>query len=998
MTAVGALVIGMTSMGTASGAPVSPSAPAAPAAAPPVQDFQSELAGHHDIDNRTGTATPTTQQRGLASAEASTIRWNRYGTPASLVPTAAAQSADGQVSAAASADPLDVARRYLADNSALFGLSATAVNDMDVVANVPLGPGRAVILRQRFGDMPAAFDGMVSLGIRGDQVIYATSTLSRQTAAPAEATLSENEALSIALNDAGLSPAEAATTRVRLAAVPTPTDGARSAYQVVLIGRDQNDPTAFTTYVDARDGSILVRDDLVDQESDVTDTGTSTQPAVGTQSTDNPRWKTFPANPPADYSSNDTRVTWCLLQAEGCERAVSDPSSGQAWDVNLATGQPSQTSVGNSERATEKWNTTSGGAVGTRTSATTPDRDYTYPWTNQWFETKCSPDVFTSPQQNDIDAALTNLHVTHNRMHDWAYNLGFTEATWNMQAVNTNPVEDANDPEQGNAQAGGVVGGPPGFQSRNNANQITPPDGIAPTTNMFLWQPQAGGFYPPCVDGDYDVSVIAHEYSHAITGRMIAGPDAGWSGFQAGSMNEGHSDLLGMEYLNEYGFQASGNTPFVAGGYVTGDLERGIRNYDMSKSPLNYSNVGYDLVGPEVHSDGEIWIATSFAVRQALVAKYGLGTPALQRSCADGDTPVESCPGNRRWIQLEFDALLLQASGAVSMVDIRDGMLAADQLRFGGADVALMQDVFAQRGLGRDAASNGGNDLDPTPSFASASGKNASLRLQGIVDAKDAPIRLYVGDYEARSLPVADTDPATPLPDTVEMTAGRYNFLAVAPGFGSVHFTKNIGAGQRGVFPVQMFRNLASASSGASATGDGVNLNRIVDDTETTDWASIGSPVQGKQVTVDLAGARPELVSRVQVSAMLRPAITGDPDAGGQNRFTALRQFQVLSCNAAAGADCSQDSAYQLVYTSPSDAFPSVRPRPRAPELTTRDFRIHPTLATHLRLRVVSNQCTGAPGYAGEQDNDPRAVSDCTTGNPTVAQTVRVAEFQAYRV
>jgi len=48
-----------------------------------------------------------------------------------------------------------------------------------------------------------------------------------------------------------------------------------------------------------------------------------------------------------------------------------------------------------------------------------------------------------------------------------------------------------------------------------------------------------------------------------------------------------------MEYLFESGYTPRGNTPFITGGYVTGDLQTGIRNYDMSNSPLNYSDIGY---------------------------------------------------------------------------------------------------------------------------------------------------------------------------------------------------------------------------------------------------------------------------------------------------------------------------------------------------------------------------------------------------------------------
>src|SRR6185369_8310139 len=219
--------------------------------------------------------------------------------------------------------------------------------------------------------------------------------------------------------------------------------------------------------------------------------------------------------------------------------------------------------------------------------------------------------ALTSPTRNDADAAVTNLFAMHNRMHDFAYRLGFTESAWNMQHVNVSGDGLGGDPEQGRAQAGALSG------SRNNANQGTGRDGLPPTTNMFLWQPVAGGAYPPCVDGDYDMTVIGHEYTHAITNRMIAGPDSGLSGFQGGSMGESWGDLTATEYLFENGFRAPGDTPFVEGGYVTGNLDRGIRDYDISKNPLNYSDLGFDLVGPEVHADGEIFVAVDYRVRQA---------------------------------------------------------------------------------------------------------------------------------------------------------------------------------------------------------------------------------------------------------------------------------------------------------------------------------------------------------------------------------------------
>ena len=70
---------------------------------------------------------------------------------------------------------------------------------------------------------------------------------------------------------------------------------------------------------------------------------------------------------------------------------------------------------------------------------------------------------------------------------------------------------------------------------------------------------------------------------------------------------------------------------------------------------------------------------------------------------------------------------------------------------------------------------------------------------------------------------------------------------------------------------VEMPANLASAATGATATGDGINLGKLIDDTEATNWASLESAVAGKQVTVRLDPSKPwHQVARVQVSAELR--------------------------------------------------------------------------------------------------------------------------------
>ncbi|GAA3723309.1 hypothetical protein GCM10022225_00190 [Plantactinospora mayteni] len=969
---VPALMAAVVAAALLPGATIANAAPAGdPGAAVQPGEHPESYGGSHaprDVDNRSGSAAPNARQRGLANQVAGEVRWNALGTPHALTAT------DGPLATGLDADPETAARQYLARNSELFGLDEAAVAGLEKLLVRQIGAGAVVTLRQRFGDLPAGYDGLVSIAVTGGNVINVSSSLSRNTGTPQPVTVTADQAYAVALADAGLTADEVASRDVRQVAVPVPDAAPRAAWEVTLISDRTDHPTAFTTFVDGERSSVLVREDLVDFDSD------------------NPKWAVFPATPPSKTKpGKDSRVLWCLTVERGCERPVQDANSGQAWDVDLTTGQPTFTSRGNSANNVVSWGAGSPAVPATESLT----RDYVYPFSDPWKTSKCDPAVFTSEGRNDADAAIANLFAMHNRMHDWTYRLGFDEAAWNLQAVNLTADGLGGDAEQGRAQQGALSG------NRNNANQSTPRDGLQPTTNMYLWQPAAGGPYPPCVDGDYDMTVIGHEYMHAVTNRMIGGPNSGISGHQGGAMGESWGDLMGAEYLIQHNLRAPGETPFITGGYVTGNTVSGIRNYDFSRSPLNYSDVGYNTAGPAVHADGEIWSATNIRVRSALVKRYGEGTPAKQLDCALGKVAVEKCPGNRRWTQLVFDSYLLQAASSVSMLDMRNNMLAADQLRFGGANQDIIWNAFAVSGMGRDAATNGAADTDPTPSFASPHARNVTVQLKADGESKDAPIRLYLGEYEARAIPVADTDPATPLPDTFEVIADtKFSFVAVAPGFGHTRFSKEFepGRGRHGDKPVtlelELDRNLASAASGATVAGDGVNTAALVDDTEATNWASLEGVV-GKQVTVDLAGDRPQTVRRVNVSAYLRPtnsANTADP--GSQNALSALRSFAVLACDATR-VDCTVDANYRKVYTSRSDAFPGGKYRAYSRDINLRSFDIPRTVATHLRIQVLDSQCTGGPEYAGEQDNDPATTTDCTTASPA-RNHVRIAEFQAF--
>jgi len=787
------------------------------------------------------------------------------------------------------------------------------------------------------------------------------------------------------------------------------------------------------------------------------------------------RWRAFPAYPPlaeqpADpwgIPSTDTRQTWCWRPAPdpaACDHVVDNLASRAPWDHDPPSNEPTRTTVGNNAVTAEAWEGTA------RFTPSSPTRDYTFAWTNAWANADCNPgdpygSAFAVGESFDIAAAVTNLFVSHNRLHDWTYRLGFTEENWNAQASNFGRTEPSREDDRllGLAQAAAAVPPPDVYlEARNNAFMVPLPDGTMPFSAMFLFQPLGGRVYVPCTDSAFDMTIIGHEYAHLVENRMV-GKGSPHSGFHAGAMGEGIGDLLVAEYLQEYGFvPQNGENPWASAAYTTGNRSRGGRNYAANYprtgafpapgalervNPLHFGDIGYDMFGPEVHSDGEIWIAANYDVRAALNAKYDAAFPAgdtaLQRQCADGVLPPDRCPGNRRWVQLMLDSFLLQ-SPEPSMVEARNAMLAADQLRFGGANADEIWLAFARRGLGTAAAAStaegrtGGveSDTDPLPDFASARHPSATVRFVAVSrQAGDPPVRarIHVGRYEARVSPVADTDPGTSAPedaptdnldDTAQFAPGTYEFVANAPGYGHVRFRRALQAGTSQTITLRFARNWASTAHGAVASGDvapivstsseppGAEivpaeqvLRNLIDDSEATMWQAAATEVDGawtaagRQVTVDLAGDARRTIRGVKLSALVAPVFDPgarpDPTDQFSSPFTALRQFELLACDATR-ADCASDAGFTSVYTSPANAFPAEVPGPTASDLYLRSFDIPPTPATHLRLRVLSTQCTGEPAFQGEQDADPFNATDCDTAARPALRFVRVSEFEAF--
>jgi hypothetical protein len=1022
-----------------------------------------------DYDSR-ASVSPTADQLAAASALGADVSWNQFGVASSV-----SKSGNYIAKGLQAPDAVSAARQWLDANKALFRLDST--DSLAAATTQPFRGTTndyAIVFRQTADGVPST-DGVATVALVGSKadgwnVDYASSSL---TGGSTDATGSEQldpaTAWTQAANDAGVdvsvldiaaqSTKAGATTlavdglaqtqHVKRAVFATPHLGARAAYDATVTTNAGGNLKSYQVVVDAQTGDLLYRQNLVDYIAD------------------NPTWlaprHSMPFNGlnafPWNYPTTDGRSLFCWTGTSGCDVVASDnPSTtvypmGVAskfpWDVQLNSAgvdQGTKTTIGNNVDDARLWSGNRGPAATAYGNpalvrATSATRDYQPAFTDAWYTSGCNPDnvnAAINPTGNDIEASTVSLFVGHNVMHDWAYYLGFDEGHWNAQQYNNgvtaadlSPTPGgpfvaplANDGLIGNAQSGAATG------SRDNANMGTGADGNHPTTNQFVWQPLAASFYAPCVDGAYDFSVFGHEYGHLIENRMIGKGVGARQGNAAGAMGEAFGDFDALAAFNELHLPVpAGADRYTEGAYATGNPYNGIRDFlagrpmggefpqpgqNPDTDPLNYGDFGFDNVGPEVHADGEIWVAVQMDLRDLFLSRYPSPGEATDIACARGQILASACPGDRRWIQDYYDAMVLMPRNP-TMIQARDAMLAADQGRFGGANLDLLWQGFAMRGFGQHQNTVDNADTNPVPDFSSPMANNGTLNFFADTKAKGGSIpvnaKIYVGDYQARATQIADTDPATvatgsnatgnldntaqfaptaPGPDSLLPTGparerwSTYNFVAVAPGYGFVRFSvKDVKPGQTRDITVHFAPNLASSAQGATIVGDALgtntNLGNLIDDDEATNDGQTGAPVGGRWVVVALATDKPTIVDTVAVSSLLVP---------GNNRFTALRSFDVYSCQAGKPANPTCDGSISAGWTrivhSPDNAFLSVNPRPVTPDETLRyfDAKGGPP-ATHVKLVVNTNQCTGQPSYNGDQDNDPNNNADCTSFVPT---------------
>src|SRR5918995_6377478 len=76
--------------------------------------FQGESGIPPDFDRRSGRRAVTDAQESRAAALGAAVRWNRFGTPQSLI------SYDGALDSGIAGDPVSAAKSWLRQNATLF--------------------------------------------------------------------------------------------------------------------------------------------------------------------------------------------------------------------------------------------------------------------------------------------------------------------------------------------------------------------------------------------------------------------------------------------------------------------------------------------------------------------------------------------------------------------------------------------------------------------------------------------------------------------------------------------------------------------------------------------------------------------------------------------------------------------------------------------------------------------------------------------------------------
>jgi hypothetical protein len=436
---------------------------------------------------------------------------------------------------------------------------------------------------------------------------------------------------------------------------------------------EQGGENWWNSYVDATSGAVLEEDNWVIKcnfgDTPHSHTAADTQHkhnSLGVAST-TPYAKTNSFLAPDSYNVYAMPL---INPDDGGRSVVSNPANTTAspygWhDTNGAAGAEFTITRGNNVWAQEDANGNNG-------TGDSPDAgsslDFNYP-----VNLSQAPSTYR-------DASTTNLFYWNNIMHDVYYQYGFDEASGNFQENNYGKGGTGGDSVNADSQDG---------RGTNNANFATPTDGGNPRMQMYLWNRTSPGR-----DGSFDNMIIAHEYGHGISIRLVGGRNANVLGGYE-QMGEGWSDWFGLMLTMKAGDK--------------GTDKRGVGTYVLGQG-LN--GVG---IRPTVYSTDKSINGTDYADISGLAVPHGVGYSFASILWdmtwliidQEGFDPnfYTGTGGNNIAMALVIEGLKNTASNP-GFVSGRDGILQADQDLYNGKYKCLIWKAFAGRGVGQGAVEN----------------------------------------------------------------------------------------------------------------------------------------------------------------------------------------------------------------------------------------------------------------------------------------------------
>jgi extracellular elastinolytic metalloproteinase len=465
----------------------------------------------------------------------------------------------------------------------------------------------------------------------------------------------------------------------------------------------------WNVYVDAEDGRILHVSDFVDSEEAAhiaastarhedaegiaevlhAADGVDLHDADGTHNT-----PIYPPDQAIDGSSYNVYPMPLESPLDGTRRIVDNPadafSSPFGWHDTDGVPGPEHTTT----RGNNVWAYADTAADNAPDPASEPDGGEGLDFDHLLLTYDATPATYR-------DAAVDNLFYWNNVMHDVSARYGFTEEAGNFQQTNYSGEGLGGDPVLAEAQDGSFV---------LNANFATPEDGRSGRMQMFLWVDafrDLGGDVArvhshQVRDGDVDAGVIAHEYGHGISNRLVGGPsNVECLRTHDERQGEGWSDWWSYALTMRPG--DDGATPRGIGNYVIyydeqGRQGPGIRitpySTDMDVNPTTYDTI---RSAAEPHGVGYVWATYLWDMYWALVDVHGFN-PNPYEGWETG--------GNNLALQLVVDGMKM-AVCEPGFTDARDAIIAADAALTGdgveGENFCLIWEVFARRGLGVDA-------------------------------------------------------------------------------------------------------------------------------------------------------------------------------------------------------------------------------------------------------------------------------------------------------